>query len=188
MPAAFLLALLVTTEIAASAQRIDVKAQASTSVRYPRQGVLVGAGIEDVNHELYGGLYSQMIFGESFEEPPGNDGVSNAWADWSGKCFCNVTPDAANGVQSQIVANGSIVNFGLGSQGLSLLANLEYNGYIYLKLLGSATVSLKLIMAHGHMCKNATCSETLASLKVAPREQGSWSRIDFAMTPSKSTK
>jgi len=153
MPAAFLLALLVTTEIAASAQRIDVKAQASTSVRYPRQGVLVGAGIEDVNHELYGGLYSQMIFGESFEEPPGNDGVSNAWADWSGKCFCNVTPDAANGVQSQIVANGSIVNFGLGSQGLSLLANLEYNGYIYLKLLGSATVSLKLIMAHGHMCK-----------------------------------
>lgn len=25
-------------------------------------------GIEDVNHELYGGLYSQMLVGESFEE------------------------------------------------------------------------------------------------------------------------
>ena len=24
-------------------------------------------GIEDVNNELYGGLYSQMIYGESFE-------------------------------------------------------------------------------------------------------------------------
>ncbi|MFT3789403.1 MAG: DUF1080 domain-containing protein [Tepidisphaeraceae bacterium] len=31
---------------------------------------LVGACIEDVNHEIYGGLYSQMIFGESFQEPP----------------------------------------------------------------------------------------------------------------------
>ena len=30
---------------------------------------LVGAGIEDVNHEL-AGLCSQMISGESFEEPP----------------------------------------------------------------------------------------------------------------------
>src|ERR1700756_1272378 len=30
---------------------------------------LLGACIEDVNHEIYGGLYSQMIFGESFQEP-----------------------------------------------------------------------------------------------------------------------
>lgn len=29
-----------------------------------------GACIEDVNHEIYGGLYSQMVFGESFQEPP----------------------------------------------------------------------------------------------------------------------
>lgn len=29
-----------------------------------------GACLEDVNHEVYGGIYSQMIFGESFEEPP----------------------------------------------------------------------------------------------------------------------
>ena len=31
---------------------------------------LTGACIEDVNHEIYGGIYSQMIFGESFQEPP----------------------------------------------------------------------------------------------------------------------
>lgn len=31
---------------------------------------LTGACIEDVNHEIYGGLYSQLIFGESFQEPP----------------------------------------------------------------------------------------------------------------------
>lgn len=31
---------------------------------------LAGACLEDVNHEVYGGIYSQMIFGESFEEEP----------------------------------------------------------------------------------------------------------------------
>src|SRR5580658_4483822 len=31
---------------------------------------MTGSCIEDVNHEIYGGLYSQLIFGESFEEPP----------------------------------------------------------------------------------------------------------------------
>src|SRR3954447_12187381 len=32
--------------------------------------LLYGACIEDVNHEIYGGIYSQMVFGESFQEPP----------------------------------------------------------------------------------------------------------------------
>ena len=31
---------------------------------------LTGACIEDVNHEIYGGISSQMVFGESFGEPP----------------------------------------------------------------------------------------------------------------------
>lgn len=33
---------------------------------------LYGACIEDVNHEIYGGLYDQKIYGESFEEPVPN--------------------------------------------------------------------------------------------------------------------
>ena len=36
----------------------------------PISRLLTGACIEDVNHEIYGGIYSQMIFGESFQEPP----------------------------------------------------------------------------------------------------------------------
>ncbi len=28
--------------------------------------LIYGAGAEDVNHEIYGGLYDQRIFGESF--------------------------------------------------------------------------------------------------------------------------
>jgi alpha-L-arabinofuranosidase len=36
---------------------------------------LTGACIEDVNHEIYGGIYSQMVFGESFQEPAGFPGA-----------------------------------------------------------------------------------------------------------------
>jgi alpha-L-arabinofuranosidase len=44
--------------------RVDVRPDGRPVSKY-----LVGACIEDVNHEIYGGLYSQMIFGESFQEP-----------------------------------------------------------------------------------------------------------------------
>src|SRR5579871_3999461 len=36
----------------------------------PVSKYLTGSCIEDVNHEIYGGIDSQMIFGESFQEPP----------------------------------------------------------------------------------------------------------------------
>lgn len=39
-------------------------------IRHRLSPYWLGACIEDVNHEIYGGLYSQMVFGESFQEPP----------------------------------------------------------------------------------------------------------------------
>ncbi|HTU25652.1 MAG TPA: family 16 glycoside hydrolase, partial [Pirellulales bacterium] len=58
--------LLLATAAAAEPTRIVVHAdQPGTRIsRY-----LTGACIEDVNHEIYGGIYSQMLFGESFQEP-----------------------------------------------------------------------------------------------------------------------
>lgn len=53
----------------ASAQDAVIRVQADRVV-HPVSRLLTGACIEDVNHEIYGGLYSQMIFGESFQEPP----------------------------------------------------------------------------------------------------------------------
>ena len=59
---------LVHTAIAFGQEaRIEVDAS-KTLHRVSR--MLTGACIEDVNHEIYGGIYSQMIFGESFQEPP----------------------------------------------------------------------------------------------------------------------
>lgn len=42
----------------------------ASQVRHRVSRYLTGACIEDVNHEVYGGIDSQMIFGESFDEPP----------------------------------------------------------------------------------------------------------------------
>ncbi len=44
--------------------RVDLRLPGKPVSKY-----LTGACIEDVNHEIYGGIYSQMIFGESFQEP-----------------------------------------------------------------------------------------------------------------------
>ncbi|MBE9583120.1 DUF1080 domain-containing protein [Mucilaginibacter sp. JRF] len=49
---------------------------------------LYGACIEDVNHEIYGGLYGQRIYGESFEEPPASPvitGFTTLGGIWSAK-------------------------------------------------------------------------------------------------------
>lgn len=52
--------------------RVDVAQSAGKVSRY-----LTGACIEDVNHEIYGGLYSQMLFGESFQEASSHQPLKN---------------------------------------------------------------------------------------------------------------
>lgn len=52
----------------ASAPEARIVVQAGR-VLHPVSRFLTGACIEDVNHEVYGGIDSQMIFGESFAEP-----------------------------------------------------------------------------------------------------------------------
>ena len=49
----------------------------ASKVRHRVSRHLTGACIEDVNHEIYGGIYSQMIFGESFQEPPPSPAIAS---------------------------------------------------------------------------------------------------------------
>jgi len=65
-----LAALLTLTFLAASdLHGQEIKVDASKVLgRVSRH--LTGGCLEDVNHEIYGGLYSQMVFGESFQESP----------------------------------------------------------------------------------------------------------------------
>lgn len=61
--------------LAAASSAQDVSAQdVQVTIHADRPGkpispYLYGACLEDVNHEVYGGIYSQMLFGESFQEP-----------------------------------------------------------------------------------------------------------------------
>jgi hypothetical protein len=68
--------------------------QEATIRVWPRETIsrvsryMTGACLEDVNHEVCGGLYSQMVFGESFQEPDPSPRVKNFTAyggDWQVK-------------------------------------------------------------------------------------------------------
>lgn len=76
------LILLIAWDVNASDVTIEVHADRTvgTASRY-----LTGACLEDVNHEVYGGIYSQMLYGESFQEPAASGGFKGFTAtdgDW----------------------------------------------------------------------------------------------------------
>ena len=66
--AALVSAAFLTLWIPANAQDVHVTIHADRVVHHVSP-YLAGACLEDVNHEVYGGIYSQMLFGESFQEP-----------------------------------------------------------------------------------------------------------------------
>ncbi|MEI7910816.1 MAG: family 16 glycoside hydrolase [Verrucomicrobiota bacterium] len=53
-------------------------------VRNQTSPMIYGACIEDVNHEIYGGLYGQLLAGESFEEAAPAATLTD-WATWGGE-------------------------------------------------------------------------------------------------------
>src|SRR5438309_9297822 len=59
-----------------SAQDATIRVRAKDVVSRVTR-TMTGACLEDVNHEVYGGLYSQMVFGESFQEPSPPPGVKH---------------------------------------------------------------------------------------------------------------
>lgn len=90
---------------------------------------LYGACIEDVNHEIYGGLYDQKIFGESFEEPapaPKFEDFSVYEGNWSvlnnevqavshpgAKLVYNRKEIAGGSIETELKFNGGGENAGL---------------------------------------------------------------------------
>ncbi|BDI32792.1 alpha-L-arabinofuranosidase [Capsulimonas corticalis] len=62
----------------AHADNVAIHVDASKVVSHVTP-LMTGSCIEDVNHEIYGGLYDQKIFGESFEEPA----PAAKFADWT---------------------------------------------------------------------------------------------------------
>jgi alpha-L-arabinofuranosidase len=55
--------------VSVHSQQARISVQAN-EVRFRLSDHMTGANLEDLNFQLTGGLYSQLLFGESFQEPP----------------------------------------------------------------------------------------------------------------------
>ncbi len=167
--------------------RIDASRPLAPVSRY-----LTGACIEDVNHEIYGGLYSQMLFGESFQEPPPKTAphrISDVWravlkGNAAGR-FDLVTESPFKGRQSQRVTFESgegeigIENQGLHHGGLALVADKPYEGYVWVR----AEKPVELFAA----LESRDGSRRLAEAKLTA-DSTTWQRLDFTLRPTAAEK
>lgn len=98
---------------------------------------LYGACIEDVNHEIYGGLYDQKIFGESFEEPVPSprfedfDIYEGRWSVSNNELHAISHPGAKFVYNKEEIAEGSIsadIKFAGGGENAGLLLRVSQPG------------------------------------------------------------
>jgi alpha-L-arabinofuranosidase len=178
-------ALLLLTACTASRAQVTIDVHADHVVGRASP-YLTGACIEDVNHEVYGGVYSQMIYGESFQEPAASGaGVSGMWkpvgtGTAEGR-FSLTTDHPFVGAQSQQITfargQGSvgIENRGLNHWGLSFVAGKPYEGHVWLRCDRATPVYVTAESADG--------MRTYAETKI-DAQPGDWQRSDFTLAPS----
>ncbi len=152
---------------------------------HPVSRFLGGACIEDVNHEIYGGLYSQMVFGESFQEPEKVPGLSGMWRGWSrgdAKGRFAITADRPFvGCQSQqlVFESGSgewgVENQGLNRWGMNVVAGRPYDGIVWAR----ADKPIRLFAALESRDGANIHAET--DLSVTSNE---WQQLSFTLTPN----
>ena len=110
---------------------------------------MTGSCIEDVNHEIYGGIYSQMIFGESFQEPVASPVMTQSESPQVAGCggrsggtavgrYAIVKEHPFAGTQSQQITFESGRELGIENQGPQplgneLLAGKGYEGYAWIR-------------------------------------------------------
>jgi hypothetical protein len=170
----------------APAQTASVEVRADQATRTVSR-LLTGACIEDVNHEIYGGLYSQMVFGESFQEPAVPQvplKISGMWrpvqkGDAKG-AYALETDRPFVGLQSQrltfIEGNGRIgvENQGLNRWGMHFVEGKPYEGVLWAR----AETSVELFVA----LENPDGSQQLAEERLSVKA-GEWQRLRFTFTP-----
>lgn len=97
----------------ASAQQTKIVVDA-TKVLNKIPAKMYGSCIEDVNHEIYGGLYDQRLYGESFEEPAppvtyqGWKTLKGQWTAVEGGIEVKAGPGDKLIRENPIVENGSV--------------------------------------------------------------------------------
>lgn len=185
----FFCAILLLAAASAWSQEIEIHVDARQIGR-PASRYLTGACIEDVNHEVYGGIYSQMIFGESFQEPARQElaGVSGMWRSFStgtAKIMARIeTEQPFVGSQSQglsfVEGTGEvgIENQGLNRSGMSFIAGKSYDGYIWVRSPASTQVLVNIESRDG--------GRRYGQAKLNVTAGPDWRRYDFTLTSSDS--
>lgn len=199
---AFALATMFAMGNFSNAQQPAITVQAD-HVLHPISRTLTGACIEDVNHEVYGGIFSQMIYGESFQEPPKDKksgspavGISAMWGPVvrggaSGR-FEIAREHPFAGSQSQRVtfesghaeADGrargevGIENEGLNRWGMNLVADKNYEGLVWVR----TDKPLKFFAA----LESRDGSKTYAEQSLETTAGADWQRLKFTLAPTAS--
>jgi hypothetical protein len=140
---------------------------------------MTGSGMEDVNHEIYGGLYSQLVYGEFFQEPPVAAGVSGMWRPIGAGSFSLPTDSPYQGSQSQRITNSGtgpvgVENRGLNRWGINFTAGLAYEGYAYLRSPSSVPVTVSAQSASGAVYGSSTFTVS----------GNTWTKYPFGFTPN----
>ncbi|MCF0196316.1 MAG: DUF1080 domain-containing protein [Bacteroidaceae bacterium] len=124
----FSLAMVLVCASAGYAQTLAIDADCVLG-RAPQ--LMYGAGAEDVNHEIYGGLYDQRIFGEGFEEhaPTTIAGWSQYDADWgvTGSVLTLVTDGHGKAVYDRQMMKKGSVAVDVKLVGMTAIAGIIYD-------------------------------------------------------------
>lgn len=148
----------------------------------------VAVGLEDVNHEIYGGIYSQMVYGEAFAEPARDAGISGMWratgtagaADYSLVAAAPFKgPHSQRIARSQAGAWAGIENRGLNRQGMSIQRGKAYEGTIVLRTDRPVPVRISFQSADGR---------TVYAAQTIRPTAGGWAKYPIALTPSQASE
>ena len=153
---------------------------------------LYGTGMEDVNHEIYGGLDAQRLYDESFEEtlPPqvhplcktgsGKKAAGRQWEDVlsDGGTVCQDEQVKHLGARSQLLEpNGGtagVANRGLNGWGVPCREGKRLLGHFFAK---GAVDRLEVALQRGDGRR------TYATNVVTLVAGDGWRRVDFALVP-----
>jgi alpha-L-arabinofuranosidase len=106
----FLILLAIASATASLPDKTNAKGASifvnTSQVLHTNSPYMTGACLEDVNHEVYGGLYSQMVFGESFQEPASSGPLSGFTAYGGTWSVTNGDLVSANGSGPKQIYNG----------------------------------------------------------------------------------
>ena len=155
---------------------------------------LYGTGMEDVNHEIYGGLDAQRLYDESFEETIplqvipfaktglGNKVLGRVWTDLTedGGIFALDDKIAHFGKRSQMLmpqaGMAGVANRGLNGWGVPCREGKKMIGHFYVRgTVGKLVVSLE---RHDGRVAYATNAVALPG-------GDDWQKVDFALVPDR---